>query len=211
LGFWGRHGVPKTANARPGSGHVSCVTRRSLPRSLHRMWWRWAAAAVALLLVSLGAFLIADRDDERAPPTAAEESKPAKSVARPLGALAPLKRKLERRYAVEVVAANDLPARPPLIDNPGLPSTIRATEGLVVSLTEGHSGHVYGYRSNHLAMEAAPSFLGRNDPSAGVSGCGRTIYFGRGGTSSTDRWYSRVSRVLRQMDPGCSEQFMVIE
>jgi hypothetical protein len=192
-------------------GHVACVTRRSLARSVRRMRWRWAAAAVALALVGLGAFLLAGRDDETATPRAGELSKPVERVAGPLAALAPLKQKLERRYQVEVVAAKDLPKRPPLITKPGLPSTIRATEGLVVTLPAGHWGHVYRYRSNDLAMEGAASFLGRNDPSDGVYGCGRNVFFSRGNTSSAERWYSRVSALLRQAEPGCNRQFMVME
>jgi hypothetical protein len=167
-------------------------------------------AATALALAAIGVVLIVNGGGESTPQRPVESSADRPEAAPIVGALAPLAQGLKRHYPVEVVAVNDLPKRPPLVERPALPSTIRATSGLVVALPNGGTGRIYRYRSNELAQEGAASFLGRNDPSAGVSGCGRYVYFSRANPKWADRWMSRVGSLLKEK-PGCAQAFIVME
>jgi hypothetical protein len=172
---------------------------------------RVAAVALALGAIGFGIVLIVNGGGEKTVPKLTGLSPDGSKTAPVVGALAPVEQGLKHHYPVEVVPASDLPRRPPLVEKPGLPSTIRATQGLLVALPNGGTGHIYRYKSNELAVEGATSFLGRNDPSDGVSGCGRYVYFTRANSKSAGEWMVRVGRILRDEEPRCAKAFIVIE
>lgn len=128
--------------------------------------------------------------------------------------LRPFERMLARDYSLEAVPQNRLPRREPIVpprERSEIPDRIEAVEGLRVNLPGGGTGLVYRYESKELASAAATGFLGKHDPSDGVQGCGKNLFYSQSTGRAAEVWRRRVSGFLARHEPSCDSMFMVME
>lgn len=174
---------------------------------------RWTPALTcALLLVG---FLVGcgGGESEGGEPATESHVGPTSEELRPQRDLAELQNRLERTSEVDEIAQSELRARRALFDEKGVPKRIRPTEGIHVTLANGDSAFVYRYESKELASAGAASFLGAHDPSNGVLGCGKNVFFARVGLGERigERWEGDVSHFLAKRDPSCGDTMFIVE
>jgi hypothetical protein len=172
-------------------------------------------AAFVILIGSVLAVAACGGGDGKAEGPASASPEP-QSVA--TGELGDLQRRLERvGYPVELVEPNGLPRRAPEVSSgerrrKGLPKEARPDLGLRTQLPGSAIGYLYRYSSADLAAAIAPSFMGHVWGRRAVSGCGRNVFFARGGVAqgrAIDKWLKDTTAALRGARE-CSANFIVM-